>query len=153
MIAGMTRDFNIDIFYSSDEITYLKSGKFYGTLIMPAYLFTELISVIIDDRAVSDGRFLEYMDGTYFANVSKKFSEVLEQKGNCGFVYSPHKNRLLMHEFSKMSEGDKLYRHFLNNCLEDIKRGIRPRYDGLDKRKNLNTFLGYNQLDNIETKL
>ena len=142
MIAGMnSKTLNINAYISPDEIYALRTLRLSGPLVWPAYLFVELLNIKVDDEAIKNGETIAYKGCTYFLNVDRKFEPNFQEHGKVTIKFSPLGNVIELYDVTKMDPGNKMYRHFLNKCMDDVKKGKKPNYDGLDKRKSLNTFL------------
>ena len=142
MIAGMnSKTLNINAYILPDELYDLRTRRLSGPLVWPAYLFVELINIKVDDEAIKNGETIAYKGCTYFLYVDRKFEPDFQEHGKVTIEFSPLGNVIELYDVTKMDMDNKLYRHFLNRCMEDVKKGKKPNYDGLDKRKSLNTFL------------
>lgn len=142
MIAGMnSKTLNINAYISPDELYGLRTGELSGPLLWPAYLFVELLNIKVDNEAIKNGETIVYRGCTYFLNVDSKFEPNFQEHGKVTIKFSPLGNVIELYDVTKMDLGNKMHRHFLNKCMDDVRKGKKPNYDGLNKRKSLNTFL------------
>ncbi len=142
MIAGMdSKTLNIRAYVSPDETSSLRGSKLLGPLIWPAYLFVELINIKLDNKAVENGDIMTYKRGTYFVNINEQVESNFNKYGKAALRFSPLGHTIEINNFAKMDLSNKLYRHFLGKCMEDVKDTWKLSNSRLDKRKSLNTFL------------